>query len=154
MQIRTLPAAIARLYFKSIDQNLLELHRDIVVLTRNIVSAFQFLINNVDWLDARQKDKLQRKIEDIRFHTGIPSWISDDAAIENDLSRFTYLPELNFFENELRWSRISLRQQLEQALDVGDAPEEKPTFEINGGYRTVANTVKIYLGSTEDVPFS
>lgn len=45
------------------------------------IFCLRFLLNSVDWLDAQDKEKVNQKVEHIKFFPGMPSWITDDNRL-------------------------------------------------------------------------
>lgn len=143
---------MVRLYFDAIGVDALEWRYDVNAMARNIVSAFQFLLNGVDWLDAEDKEKVQAKVDDIMFNCGIPEWINDDHNVMDRI--IPYNVNLDLFENEFLSSRIASDRMASRLLLDEDghtiSPKEvepDPSFEKNAEYDPDSNQINLFIGN-------
>lgn len=147
-QMRHFAPALARLYFKQINVPILNWRNEIQILTRNIFSAFRFLLNSVDWLNSADKEKVQEKVDDITFNPGIPLWIDNDTQVMQRI--ITYNTSLNPFENEFRGYEVKLDRSMNKLIseDVQeqDDSETHPSFEPMAYYYSDQNHIDMYMG--------
>lgn len=146
-KLRHLAPAMARLYFDAIGVDILKWRHEIQMLGRNIFSAFRFLLNSVDWLDAEDKEKIQEKVDNIEFNPGIPSWIGDEEKIMNRI--IVYNTSLDPFENEFSASQIIFDRFVNSIVSEDDEDEDEepdPSFEVNAEYDPNTNQINMFLG--------
>lgn len=141
---------MARLYFDAIGIDIMEWRHEIQLLGRNIFSAFRLLLNNVDWLDSEDKEKIQKKVDSITFNPGVPSWIKDEDMV---MSRIVvYNTSLDPFENEFAAAeKIFDRSALslvadEDEMEVDLNQEPDPSFGVNAYYDSDSNEITMLLG--------
>lgn len=142
-----LSPAMAHLYFDAIGQTISNWRHEIIAIQRNIFSSFRFLLNSVDWLDSEDKEKIQQKVDAIKFDPGIPSWMNDEEKVMQNI--FTYNTSLDPFENEFQTAETRWDQALEAILSAdrnNEVMEKAPSFEINAGYEPSSNSIEMYLG--------
>lgn len=140
---------MARLYFDTIKVDILAWRHEVQSLGRNIFSAFRFLLNNVDWLDAEDKEKIQKKVDNIVFHPGVPAWIKDEEKLMNLL--VVYNTSLDPFENEFT-SIQRFFDRSSQSLVSGKQYEDddpEPSFEVNADYDPDSSQIRMYLGKIQ-----
>src|SRR5689334_18103280 len=58
------------------------LKNDIELLAESVFAAFRFMIPTADWLAVKDKAAIVRKLNSIKFYSGIPEWMVDDDAVE------------------------------------------------------------------------
>lgn len=147
-QLRHYAPALARLYFDTIGIDILQWRHEVQMLARNIFSAFRYLLNNVNWLDAEDKEKIQEKIDHIIFYPGVPKWIKNEARIMRGLS--LYDTSSDPFENEFSTGQQQFDNTAYSIMSrtKHQRPEEpEPNFSINAEYLPSANSITMFLGN-------
>lgn len=129
--------------------DIMEYRQDIIMLARNVFSGFRFLLNNVDWIDAEDKEKIQRKVDNIVFYPGIPSWINNETRVLQQFS--TYDPKLNLFENEFRANNAEFLRTIQihfspYAMFEELQMEEDVSFFVNAEYERYHHGIRMLLG--------
>lgn len=139
------PAAATRILFDYNNWNVDEWRSDIEVMADTVFSAFKFMIMTNDMLTNQDKSIIIKKVNAIKFSSGLPEWLNDDYAVDEHTIVFnsTY----NAYENLLEINSNGLQKQLDMLIRGITTEDPEPSFAVVSDYWnfTISNQMGLAL---------
>lgn len=129
-----------------INQDITKWRLEAQGFVRDIVSSFRVLVNGATWLNPAEQEKIQSKIDDLMLYTGVPKWVDDDKAIQQNSP--IYHENISDIEMEMGWQKIRFDNLMKSIVDGEydlmpwlDLDEIFPDFGFGSGYKQLSNSL-------------
>lgn len=137
-------SATARIYFDHFKIDPFELRHDLDIMAETVFSAFKFLVAASDWLDNEEKIAIIKKVNHIKFYSGIPDWIHNDTEI--DRRTIPLNPKASMVENMITMMKLNFDRDLDYVIGLRDSNlEEEPYLQVNAFYTSFSIQFKLGL---------
>jgi len=146
-------AAIGKLYVqKHFDDRAKKLMEEMV---KDIRAEFKDVLDKIDWMDPKTKERAHRKLSQIKEYIGYPEEILDNKNLE-ELYKGLEISSEEYFQNSVSMSIWSMNyhwRKLREKVDKTDWKRHANPAIVNAFYSSLENSIQFPAGILQGIFF-